>query len=56
MGIHYANSVLIGDGALDPQTPELLIYEQKNGRLRFVGVEFLVLADQWNAANPAPRS
>jgi hypothetical protein len=52
MGIHYANGALIEDGMLDPQRPELLIYEQRGGRLRLVGVEFLVLADQWNAANP----
>ncbi len=35
--------------------PELLIYEQHNGDLRLVGVEFLVLAAQWNdpaAGNP----
>jgi hypothetical protein len=48
MGIHYANGALIGDGALDGTKPELLIYEQHNGRLRLVGVEFLVLAAQWN--------
>lgn len=54
MGIHFANGALIGDPALDPQHPELLIYEQRNGRLRLVGVEFLVLADAWHAANTAP--
>lgn len=54
MGIHFANGVLIGDPALDPQNPELLIYEQRNGRLRLVGVEFLVLADAWHAAHAAP--
>jgi hypothetical protein len=48
MGIHYANGALIPDGALDATTPELLIYEQRHGRPRLVGVEFLVLAEQWN--------
>lgn len=48
MGIHYADATLIGDGLLDATAPELLIYEQRNGRLRFVGVEFLVLASQWD--------
>ena len=52
MGIHYANGGLIGDGQLNASTPELLIYEQRNGRLRLVGVEFLVLADGWNASHP----
>ena len=52
MGIHYANGALIEDGMLHPQRPELLIYEQRGGRLRLVGVEFLVLAAQWDAAHP----
>jgi hypothetical protein len=52
MGIHYANGPLIGDGVLDASAPELLIYEQRGSKLYFVGVEFLVLADQWNASHP----
>ena len=54
MGIHFANGVLIGDPALDPQRPELLIYEQRNGRLRLVGVEFLVIAEAWHLTNQGP--
>src|SRR5262245_822019 len=54
MGIHYANDALVGDGLLDAHAPELLIYEQRNGRLRLVGVEFLVLADAWNASHDTP--
>jgi hypothetical protein len=54
MGVHYANPTLIGDHVLDASQPELLIYEQRGGRLRFVGVEFLVLAAEWDAANAAP--
>ena len=30
------------------------MYEPKNGRLELVGVEYIVLADQWDAENPAP--
>ncbi|HMJ82238.1 MAG TPA: hypothetical protein VK504_03685 [Vicinamibacterales bacterium] len=52
MGIHYGNGALIMDGVIDAKTPELLIYEQRGGKLRFVGVEFLVLADAWNASHP----
>jgi hypothetical protein len=52
MGIHYANGPLVFDGAVDARTPELLIYEQRGGRLHLVGVEFLVLADQWDASHP----
>jgi hypothetical protein len=51
MGIHYPNGALIGDGVLDAMRPEVLMYEQRNGRLRLLGVEFIVLAQQWDAAN-----
>jgi hypothetical protein len=54
MGIHFANNALVQDPALHADHPELLIYEQKDNQLRLVGVEYLVLADPWNAANPAP--
>jgi hypothetical protein len=51
MGIHYVNLALYADGKLDASTPEALIYEPKNGRLRLVGVEFLVDAATWLAAH-----
>jgi hypothetical protein len=54
MGVHYANGDLVGDGELDLQKPEALIYEAKNGRLQLVGVEYVVIADAWNAKNTAP--
>jgi hypothetical protein len=54
MGVHYPNGNLVGDGALDPMAPEALIYEVKNGQYSLVGVEFIVLADDWNANNPSP--
>jgi hypothetical protein len=54
MGIHFVNSELVNDGVLDPQRPEALMYEAKDGRLRLVGVEYIVLADAWNAKHPAP--
>ncbi len=33
---------------------EALLYEQKNGKLQLVGVEYVVLADDWNAPHDAP--
>jgi hypothetical protein len=54
MGTHYVNGELVGDGQLDAQRPEALMYETKGGRPRLVGVEYIVLADAWNASNPAP--
>ena len=56
MGIHYVNGALVGDGVLDPRHPEALMYEPRNGQLRLVGVEFIVLAQTWDAQNPAPSS
>ena len=54
MGIHFANGKLVGDGALDVAHPEALLYEPKDGTLQLVGVEYLVLADAWNAKHDAP--
>src|SRR5215212_8346926 len=33
MGIHFANGALVGDGTLDAQHPEALLYEAKNGKM-----------------------
>ena len=54
MGIHFANGKLVGDGALDAQHPEALLYEPKNGKLRLVGVEYIVDAKAWNEKHKAP--
>lgn len=54
MGVHYVNSNLVGDGALDVNHPEALIYEAQNGIYRLVGVEYIVMADDWNAHHNAP--
>jgi hypothetical protein len=54
MGIHYINGDLVGDGALDAERPEALLYEMVDGEMRFLGVEYLVLADAWHDSNEAP--
>jgi hypothetical protein len=54
MGVHFPNGILIGDGALDARRPEILVYEQRGGRLRLLGVEYVVIADAWHAQNPGP--
>jgi hypothetical protein len=42
MGVHYVNPALIGQPALDPDRPEVLVYEpQKNGELQLVAVEYM---------------
>jgi hypothetical protein len=54
MGVHFVNATLVGDGLLDAARPEALVYEPRNGRLQLVAVEYIVLAEQWNASNPHP--
>ena len=55
MGHHYVNLGLM-DGALDPETPEVLLYEPTaNGRLRLVGVEYVVPFGAAPADGPAPE-
>lgn len=54
MGVHLVNGDLVGDGALDPAQPEALLYEVKNGRMQLAGVEYVVIAEAWHAANEAP--
>ncbi|MGH7107617.1 MAG: hypothetical protein ACREFT_14045 [Acetobacteraceae bacterium] len=50
MGVHYLNPDLIGDGVEDVAHPELLVYEPlHNGRLHLVAVEYLTLAELWDA-------
>jgi hypothetical protein len=57
MGIHYVNGALVGDPAIDAETPEALVYEpESGGRLRLVAVEYIVFREAWDAThNDAPR-
>jgi hypothetical protein len=50
MGIHYVNGALL-NGTLDPTHPQALIYEPSDGKLRLVGVEFIVDQATWDAAH-----
>src|SRR5574338_598544 len=55
MGFHWGNLDYILDGGkVDLLQPELLMYEpEKNGKLRFVGVEYIVLfSDHPSTAEP----
>ena len=54
MGVHLIN-VENMDGILDINKPEALIYEpQLNGKLRLVGVEYIVPKPAWDALHPDP--
>jgi hypothetical protein len=53
MGVHLINAENV-DGVVNVDKPEALIYEpQANGKLRIVGVEYIVPKEAWDAANPA---
>jgi hypothetical protein len=54
MGVHFVNGPLVNDPALDPTRPELLVYEPtKDGGMRLVAADFLVLSEAWHANNAA---
>ena len=53
MGVHIILPSRIGDGVLNANQPEALIYEpQPDGALRLVGVEYIVLASDWARLHP----
>lgn len=55
MGTHWVNGELVGDTVLDPRRPEAIMYETKrNGRLRIVGVEYIVFQEPWHAEHVDP--
>ena len=54
MVVHFVNGDLVGDAALDLLRPEALIYELRNGHTQLVGVEYVVIAEAWNASNTMP--
>ena len=52
MGYHYAKEALIDGGVIEAK-PEVLLYEPRGkGRMRLVGVEFIIPFTAWTA--PAP--
>ncbi len=55
MGLHFVNSDLVNKGILDPTRPQIVIYEPTaDGKLRLIGVDFLFIADTWNATHSGP--
>lgn len=56
MGVHFVNGDLVGDGELDALRPEALMYEARNGRLQLTGVEYVVIAEAWDANHDTPPS
>lgn len=54
MGVHFVNGDLVADGELEVEQPEALLYEVSYGALRLVGVEYVVLADDWHVRHDTP--
>lgn len=56
MGQHFVKGALVEDPALDRLRPEVLVYEpRREGGLRLVAVEYVVLKAAWHDANGAAR-
>jgi hypothetical protein len=52
MGYHFAKETLIDGGVIEAR-PEVLLYEPHgNGRMRLVGVEFIIPFTAWTATEP----
>ncbi len=51
MGQHFVKGSLVGDPAVDPLQPEVLVYApQRNGGYRLVAVEYVTLKPLWDEA------
>jgi hypothetical protein len=55
MGVHWANTTLVGDPAIQPNHPEALVYAPgSDGTLQLAAVEYVVLKDAWDATHKFP--
>lgn len=51
MGVHLAKFSLFDD-VLDPDNPEVLVYEPRHGALHLVAAEYVTPAAAWDASHP----
>ena len=57
MGVHYVKGGIVGDGVIDPLTPEAVVYEPgDDGHLRLVALEYVVFKADWDANHSSPPS
>ena len=55
MGLHYVNMPLVADKQLDVNQPEVILFEPtRNGGIRITGVDYLVIAADWDATHDSP--
>lgn len=55
MGQHWANVTRVGDGVIQQQRPEVLLYAPRpDGSKVLLGVEYVVIASDWLARHDEP--
>lgn len=53
MGLHYVNDTLVGNGFVDVNHPQIVLYEaQPDGSLKLTGADYLVIASAWDQKHP----
>ena len=53
MGLHYVNDTLVGNGIVDVNHPQIILYEaQPDGSLKLTGADYLVIASAWDEKHP----
>ena len=53
MGLHYVNDTLVGNGIVDVNRPQIVLYEaQPDGGVKLTGADYLVIASGWDAKHP----
>jgi hypothetical protein len=52
MGIHFVNGNLVGDGKIDIDHPEAVLYEHTPAGLQITAVEYIVIQSDWKGAQP----
>jgi hypothetical protein len=53
MGLHYVNDTLVGNGIVDVNHPQIILYEaQPDGSLKLTGADYLVVASAWDEKHP----
>jgi hypothetical protein len=61
MGLHYLNGSLLGDGKINVDAPEIILFEPtKDGKIRITGADYIVFKKDWDKdpknINPADGS
>jgi hypothetical protein len=52
MGYHYVDGDLVGDGKINADQPEAVLYEKTKAGLQLTAVEYVVIAADWKGAQP----